>query len=292
MAYIAAVSRLLAAASGAFLAAATIASAGMAYADEPNDQSGQVSTQSAPGANLAGAVQPTDHGAAGPADAGTLGPIGDNAAHSPAANPAGNAAGNPAHDGTVRPEDEAAHPADDGMAAAPAAGGMNNMGASIGSSMAMMAPMMAMYVPMLGAPLLMSGLGSLGAAPSTGVDAATAASAAASDLAGSAAATDVLGAASPVAADLSNLDFTPALDPNLLSDALGGVGADAANGVAEAAGSSVADAAGQAAIDATTNIAGELPGIAADTSGDLASTGVGVGTEVACGVVGLIFGAC
>ncbi|OBH14696.1 hypothetical protein [Mycolicibacter sinensis] len=212
--------RLLAAASGTILAVAAIASAATAYADEPNDHGGQVSTQPAPGANLAGAVQPAGPGSAGPADSGAIGPVGGiaNPGAAGTAHPGNEGAANP--DGTARPaEEEPAHPGDDGVAAAPAAaGGMNSMGASIGTSMAMMAPMMAMYVPMLGAPMLLSGLGGLGAAPSTGAQAAAAAasdlagSAAATDLPGSAAATDALGLPSSVASDLSNLDLTPNFD--------------------------------------------------------------------------------
>src|SRR5690606_36034338 len=92
VAYIAKVTRLLAAASGTLLAVAAIASSATVYADEPTDQGSQVSTHSAPGANLAGAVQPTEPGGANPADAAAIAPGG-------AANPAPGGAANPAQDG-------------------------------------------------------------------------------------------------------------------------------------------------------------------------------------------------
>ena len=55
--------------------------------------------------------------------------------------------------------------------------------------------------------------------------------------------------------------------------------------------SAAAEAAGQAAADAASGVAADVPGVALDTTGDLAGAGASVGGDIACGVLG-IFGWC
>lgn len=137
--------------------------------------------------------------------------------------------------------------------------GAGGMGASIGSSMAMMGPMMAMYAPMMLAPMLMSGVTSLvGGAPATGAEAA------------SAAATDAWGLSAPIAADLSNLDLT--FDPDLVA------------GTAAATTDLVADLPLDVPFDAS--VPDIDPSLVLDSLGDavvpgLADAGVNIGSEVA-----------
>lgn len=137
--------------------------------------------------------------------------------------------------------------------------GAGGMGASIGSSMAMMGPMMAMYAPMMLAPMLMSGVTSLvGGAPATGAEAA------------SAAATDAWGLSAPIAADLSNLDLT--FDPDLVA------------GTAAATTDLVADLPLDVPFDAS--VPDIDPSLVLDSLGDavvpgLADAGVNIGGEIA-----------
>lgn len=158
--------------------------------------------------------------------------------------------------------------------------GAGGMGASIGSSMAMMGPMMAMYAPMMLAPMAMSGLTSLvGGAPATGAEAA---SAAATDFAGSAAATDAWGLAAPVASDLANLDLT--LDPDVLTGAAADAGTDLVTGL-------------PLDVPFDASVPDIDPSLVLDSLGDavvpgLADAGVNIGGEVACGIIGGIFGVC
>ncbi|MEO8814470.1 MAG: hypothetical protein ABI307_15395 [Mycobacterium sp.] len=204
-------SKRFAAASGMFLAAAAIAGAAVAYADEP---AGTGNSTTPPGASLTGAVS-HDLGAPNPEAADELSPAAADAAP-PAAAPAAADAAAPADTGT-------AAPADDGAAAPP--NPFASMASSMGTSMASTLPIMSLYVPVMLAPSLLSG-GTAAAVPdAAGVVSSIAGSAAAVDPAATAVADLGAGSAAAVDPDVASVlngpadvDLSSILDPSMAVD--------------------------------------------------------------------------
>lgn len=199
MAYIAAVSKRLVAATGAFLAAVAFAGSATAYADEPNNNQPQpqpAELASAPVAQSALAEQ------SAPAEQEIT--------------PAQHEMVQDAQAEQQRQQADAQADQAGQVASTAGATQTSSMATSIGSSMAMMGPMMAIYAPMMLMPLATPLMSSLATGSAGG---------AAPDLAatGSAAATDAFN--SPLG-DLSNLDFTPALEPDAVTAAAADAGAN------------------------------------------------------------------
>lgn len=230
-------------ASGALLAALAVAGAAVGHAD-PNDQQAQPPANTA---DLAAATAPAPVNTPGPA-AESLTPPAGPAAAGPNQSQSSPASSNPDESNG---EHEQEHPA----AAPPAAGGMGNIGASIGTSMATSLPMMAMYLPMMGLPALSSGLPLLAQVAEKNPDLldSLTSGGASLDPASAAAALPDLGAAGEAAS---------ALDPAPVAD-LG----------------SVLDPA--PVLDAAT-----------DAAHAAAGGGLEIGGAAACTALGIIFGAC
>lgn len=247
MAYIAAVSKRLVAASGAFLAAIAIAGPATAYADEPNNNQ----QQPQPAELVSAPVQQTPPGDQQLAPAQELAP----GQHDMMQN---------AQEAQDEQQRQMAEQQADQMGQATTAGAgvstasMAAMGPQIGMQLAMMAPMMAMYAPMMAMPLatpLMTSLATSGAAAGavTGTDLAAGGAA----VAGSSAATDFAGATAAdlpfnlgegltpdltaAVADVAGMPVDPTdfldpslLDPTMLTDSLGDAGSELAAQGAEA----------------------------------------------------------